>query len=662
MPTAKGLLKVKSGESFVAFHPETSSDQVVDFREGVRENLPVAVYASNTEYGLDDCVFHEDLPKWAYLRCTTGGTTGNIMPEGINDAVSAGATITDGTVVWTVCKFGDPNDAKLKSIIANTITANSILYGTGANSFGVTALTTLARTLIGRSTAADMRSDLSAAAASHTHTVGEITNFASNVINAIGTETLSSLGVSYSINTNGYICFGELFGGLILQWGDPELISWPTDPETGEEIDHSGAIDITSNDNIVLPKATESILGGVTIGDNVTVDDGTISFTKNNVVGALGFLPAQDTALSDPVGTIVKYTGTSSTIPNGYLRCNGAEVSRTTYADLFAVIGTTYGAGNGTTTFNVPLLKDSDGNYCLIKAKPGADATDITDADGSPVGNIIKVIGTVSSLAGYLECDGSAVSRSEYADLFAVIGTTYGAGDGSTTFNLPNNQETGYTYFIKTEAEETPASNDAPTGTVMPFVSEGEVPEGYMLCDGSAINRIAYSKLFALIGTSYGVGNNVTTYNLPNITDSAGNYFIIKVGSPSEGDATIGDMVRYVGKTIPNGYLECDGSTVSRVQYSDLFAVIGESYGNGDGSTTFTLPNLKDSQNTYTYIIKTSSDAGPIDARGLYPHIYVTIKTAGATVTVTSNGVSAEYETDPDTGIRDYVIPTNGEW
>lgn len=39
---------------------------------------------------------------------------------------------------------------------------------------------------------------------------------------------------------------------------------------------------------------------------------------------------------------------------------------------------------------------------------------------------------------GWLICDGSAISRTTYADLFAIIGTTYGAGDGSTTFNLPN--------------------------------------------------------------------------------------------------------------------------------------------------------------------------------------------------------------------------------
>ncbi len=40
--------------------------------------------------------------------------------------------------------------------------------------------------------------------------------------------------------------------------------------------------------------------------------------------------------------------------------------------------------------------------------------------------------------SGWLLCDGAAVSRTQYAALFAVIGTTYGAGDGSTTFNLPD--------------------------------------------------------------------------------------------------------------------------------------------------------------------------------------------------------------------------------
>lgn len=49
---------------------------------------------------------------------------------------------------------------------------------------------------------------------------------------------------------------------------------------------------------------------------------------------------------------------TSSTIPNGWLLCNGAAISRTTYANLFDKIGTTYGSGDGSTTFNIPDLRD----------------------------------------------------------------------------------------------------------------------------------------------------------------------------------------------------------------------------------------------------------------------------------------------------------------
>lgn len=49
---------------------------------------------------------------------------------------------------------------------------------------------------------------------------------------------------------------------------------------------------------------------------------------------------------------------TINSIPSGYLLCNGAEVSRSTYASLFAVIGTTYGVGDGSTTFRIPDLQD----------------------------------------------------------------------------------------------------------------------------------------------------------------------------------------------------------------------------------------------------------------------------------------------------------------
>lgn len=56
-----------------------------------------------------------------------------------------------------------------------------------------------------------------------------------------------------------------------------------------------------------------------------------------------------------PLGTIL--INTTETIPDGYLECNGQAVSRTTYKDLFSIIGTTYGVGDGSTTFNVPDMK-----------------------------------------------------------------------------------------------------------------------------------------------------------------------------------------------------------------------------------------------------------------------------------------------------------------
>ena len=59
-----------------------------------------------------------------------------------------------------------------------------------------------------------------------------------------------------------------------------------------------------------------------------------------------------------------------------------------------------------------------------------------TASSGSPTGAVITFAGSTAP-DGWLLCDGSAVSRTNYAGLFAVISTIYGEGDGSTTFNLP---------------------------------------------------------------------------------------------------------------------------------------------------------------------------------------------------------------------------------
>jgi microcystin-dependent protein len=68
------------------------------------------------------------------------------------------------------------------------------------------------------------------------------------------------------------------------------------------------------------------------------------------------------------------------------------------------------------------------------------DGANLTGIEGIPTATIVPWSDS-SVPSGFLECDGSAVSRSTYAALFAIVGTTYGSGDGSTTFNVPDLQD-----------------------------------------------------------------------------------------------------------------------------------------------------------------------------------------------------------------------------
>lgn len=61
------------------------------------------------------------------------------------------------------------------------------------------------------------------------------------------------------------------------------------------------------------------------------------------------------TTIDVPPGIVWPYAGSSA--PTGFLLCYGQAISRTTYANLYAVIGTTYGTGDGSTTFNLPDLR-----------------------------------------------------------------------------------------------------------------------------------------------------------------------------------------------------------------------------------------------------------------------------------------------------------------
>lgn len=82
------------------------------------------------------------------------------------------------------------------------------------------------------------------------------------------------------------------------------------------------------------------------------------------------------------------------------------------------------------------LAVGADGKVLTVDS---GEATGIKweSAGGAPTGAIMA-FGGAAAPAGWLDCSGAAVSRTTYAALFAVLGTTYGVGDGSTTFNLPD--------------------------------------------------------------------------------------------------------------------------------------------------------------------------------------------------------------------------------
>ena len=119
-------------------------------------------------------------------------------------------------------------------------------------------------------------------------------------------------------------------------------------------LDMSNGLPIRFQDSSGAPfvalKSPSSVSSNVTF--TLPGADGTNGqMLQTNGSGALSFT----TVAGVPTGAV--FCMAVATVPSGYLECNGAAVSRTTYAVLFGVIGTQYGVGNGSSTFNLPDLR-----------------------------------------------------------------------------------------------------------------------------------------------------------------------------------------------------------------------------------------------------------------------------------------------------------------
>ncbi len=146
------------------------------------------------------------------------------------------------------------------------------------------------------------------------------------------------------------------------------------------------------------PTVTASKTNKVT---TITINDinGTATTTINDGIDLTGGVPTNG---------VIGFDGTASQIPDGY------EVTTDPFG---VVINNSYNTSNSE-VYSCDYINSNAGG-------------------SSPTGSITIYAGATAP-TGYLICDGTAISRNTYADLFNVIGTSYGTGDDLTTFNLPN--------------------------------------------------------------------------------------------------------------------------------------------------------------------------------------------------------------------------------
>lgn len=283
---------------------------------------------------------------------------------------------------------------------------------------------------------------------------------------------------------------------------------------------------------------------------------------------------------------------TNPNIPTGCLPLFGGTFSRTAYADLWTWVQTQgsyliteaewqakatandgnvafYSDGDGSTTFRVPSLK------CHVQGANGVEKVGSYLAAGLP-----NIEGYVANLG--LNSD---ETKANYSGAFVPSDSTNnygGSSSGSPKTNL---------------AFDASASNSI-----------------YGASDTVQPPSIVGMYLVKAFGTVSNVGNQ-------DIADiSAG---LTRVETTLATIAPpVGTVIAQAGNYAPDGYLMCNGAAVSRTTYANLFAVIGTTYGEGNGSTTFTLPNLTDR------FIQGSSTAGTIKEAGL-PNITGTILSVG---------------------------------
>jgi len=240
-------------------------------------------------------------------------TTANLaLAPQASPTFTGNVTIAAGTVSLPSLRFTGDNDTGLYSAAANTV--NVTAGGTLSHAFTSTYSTANVPIRV---------PDGSASAPSLTNTGDENTGIFFGAADEVSISTGGTERAQFDSN-----------GLSVLAQKSVRYY----DSDSSHYVELKAASTVTSNVTLTLP----------------TSDGDADQFLKTDGSGNLSFASIGSGSL---VPTASVFALATSTVPSGYLECDGAAVSRTTYADLFAAIGTTYGSGNGASTFNVPNLR-----------------------------------------------------------------------------------------------------------------------------------------------------------------------------------------------------------------------------------------------------------------------------------------------------------------
>lgn len=180
-----------------------------------------------------------------------------------------------------------------------------------------------------------------------------LNTFRSNIAVSNGTAVGSSGTVRFGVSPAGETVQARIgtdnLGGLFYNTStkQPHVFRIGTNNDVLSIRDDTSKMTLISNNKAFATVTHEGVAKWLGNANTAT------KLETARTINGVAFDGTQDIIVgSNPVGTIiaVAYTG----VPEGYMHCNGAAVSRTTYANLFNEIGTTYGDGDGSTTFNLP--------------------------------------------------------------------------------------------------------------------------------------------------------------------------------------------------------------------------------------------------------------------------------------------------------------------